>query len=434
MRWASERSPKTWLFVGWIVFGLCSYPGYMSIDSGLQLFDVRNGVYTDAFPPVMTGVWSLLELVFAGPAPMLALQSGLFLFGLAAILRTVMSPRAAALTACGVLLFPPVFSVMAVIWPDPLLAGCLLAGTGALLDGRRGWQIAGGALFVLACACRPEAIFAVIPLVLVAIRDGAWWKRLGIALAATLALAGVARIAEWALTDTKTYDWQERLLLPDTVSTLRKGHPTPERLAQLIDGMPKAATADADERLSRGRDVLEAWSLTHGEKRVFEPITTDEHADALAAAWRRAIAAYPLGYIKHRRVVTWHLLGISGKWNPVYDDFGDVALLAPLHHRAIPSDLQLGWQAVVRGVAETPLFRPYLYLVLALALLYLARKQRVLRLVAVSGLVYELTLMFLAPGPDYRYSHWLVTSATAVAIALLVALLVARRWPRPDAA
>jgi hypothetical protein len=428
VRWTSERSPRTWLLVGWVIFALCSYPGYMSVESGLQLFAVRTGVYTDALPPVMTGVWSLLELVFAGPFPMLALQSGLFLFGLAAILRTVMTPRAAALTACGVLLFPPVFAVMAVIWPDPLLAGCLLAATGALLDGRRGWQIAGGVLLVIACGCRPEIAPALIPLVLVAIPKSVWWKRAAIAVAAVLVVAGAARVTEWALTDTKTYEWQQRLLYPDLVSTLRKGRPNPTQLAELIDGLPKADTVDVDTRLIRGRDALDVWGLTHGDKRVFEPITSDEQASALASAWRRAIAAYPLGYLKHRRVMTWHMLGITGGWDPVFDDFGDVALLAPLHHRAIPSDWQRAWQTIVRGVAATPLFRPYLYVVLALALLYFSRKQHVLRLLVASGVVYEVTWFFVAPTAEYRWSHWLIT----VSVAVGVALLVARRWPRTE--
>ncbi|HEX5064283.1 MAG TPA: hypothetical protein VFV99_33140 [Kofleriaceae bacterium] len=428
MRWTSELSPRTWLLVGWVIFGLCSYPGYLSIESGLQLYNVRTGVYSDAFSPVMTGLWSLLEVVFAGPAPMLALQSGLFLFGLAAILRTILSPRAAALTACGVLLFPPVFAVMAVIWPDPLLASALVAGTGALLQHRRAWRITGGILLAFACACRPEVTVALAPIVFLFVPKGVWSKRVGLTIAVVVGLSSVARITEWVLTDDVSLEWQQQLLLPDVVSTIRKGHPNPATLDRLVAGLPKAATPDADDRLVRGRDALDVWTLTHGEKRVFEPIATEEQAEAMRAAWRHAIAQYPLGYLKHRRVMTWHLLGISGKWAPVYDDFGDPELLAPLHHRAIPSDWQLGWQIVVRGVSKTPLFRPWLYVVLAIVLVYFTRKQRVLRALVVSGILYELTWMFFAPSPDYRLSHWLVTTTTIAGIALLVG----RRWPSPD--
>src|SRR5260221_10905741 len=119
LRWLAARSPRQIVVAGWIVFVLGSYPGYMSKDSATQLFTVRSGDYTD-YSPVMTALWGAFEYVFSGPFPMLLLQSGLFLFGLVAILRAVLSPRAAAVTASCVLLFPPVFSVMAVIWPDAL--------------------------------------------------------------------------------------------------------------------------------------------------------------------------------------------------------------------------------------------------------------------------------------------------------------------------
>lgn len=429
LHWVTALSARSLLLVGWAVFGLCSYPGYMSVESGLQLFNVRTGVYSDAFPPVMTGLWSLLELVFAGPFPMLALQSGLFLFGLAAVLRTVLSPRAAALTACGVLLFPPVFSVMAVIWPDPLVTAALLAATGAFLEERRVWQVTGAMLLALACACRPEVTLAIIPLVLLIVPKSVWWRRTGVALVAVVVIASTARLAEWTLTDTKTYEWQQRLMLTDLVSTLRKARPKGAALEEAIAGLPKANIEGVDERLTRGRDALDVWPLTRGGKRVFEPIKTDDEAAALNTAWRNAVVKYPLGYIKHRRVMATYLLGLDGKWQPVYDSFGDVELLAPLHHRATPSDWQVGWQTFVRGVAKTPLFRPWLFVLLALALLYLAREQRVLRLLVASGVIYQITLLFLAPTVEYRYSHWLITTATLAG----VALLVARRWPRDGA-
>jgi hypothetical protein len=126
------------------------------------------------------------------------------------------------------------------------------------------------------------------------------------------------------------------------------------------------------------------------------------------------------------------LLGISGKWEPVYDDFGDPELLAPLHHRAIPSDWQIGWRAIVRAVAVTPLFRPWLYLLLALALIYIARNQRVLRALVLSGVVYEATLIFVGSSSMYRYSHWLITSATIAGVTLLVSRRAA--WRRSDTA
>src|SRR3569832_1770177 len=117
----------------------------------------------------MSAVWGALEYVSAGPFPMLALQSGLLLFGLYALLRRVVVPRAAALTAVAIVMFPPVFTVMAVIWPDPFMAAMLIAGFAAVLESQRGWRIAGAVMIAIAVATRPEVVLALIPLALVAV-------------------------------------------------------------------------------------------------------------------------------------------------------------------------------------------------------------------------------------------------------------------------
>src|SRR3569833_4139748 len=161
-RWLAARMPRQILCIGWVIFCLGCYPGYLSTDSVLQLYSVRSGEYTD-YSPVMSAVWGALEYVSAGPFPMLALQSGLLLFGLSALLRRVVVPRAAALTAVAIVVFPPVFTVMAVIWPDPFMAAMLIAGFAAVLESQRGWRIAGAVMIALAVATRREVVLAKIP-------------------------------------------------------------------------------------------------------------------------------------------------------------------------------------------------------------------------------------------------------------------------------
>ncbi len=421
-----DRIQPRWILIaGWVAFVLCAYPGFMSVDSGLQLFDVRNGVYTDTYPPVMTGIWSLLEWVIAGPFPMLALQSGLFLFGLASLLGRLLTPRAAATTAVGVVLFPPVLAPMAVIWPDPLLTGSLVAGTALILATDLRARIVGLALLGLAIACRPEVTFAVIPLAgLAAARELPTLSRIariGVTVGLVLVLALLARGAEWALTDKPTYTWQQALMMPDVASTLRRVHPPSDQsVEKLVAPMRLADVPGAAERLRRGRDALDWWALAHGDKRVFEPVTTEEQRAALATTWRHVITHKPLGYLRHRLEMTKALLGLKGAYNPVFDDLGDPALLEPLHHRATPSAWQSVSKPIVRAFAKTPLFWPILYLVLAIALIVVARGIPLLRALAISGVVYEVTWMFLAPGGDFRFSHWLVAASTIAGVALLV--------------
>ncbi|HUS30306.1 MAG TPA: hypothetical protein VMZ53_17480, partial [Kofleriaceae bacterium] len=219
--WLTTRRPRAYLFAGWILFVLGSYPGYMNSESILQLYTVRSGDYSD-FSPMMTAVWSILEWVIAGPFGLLALQSALFLFGAWAILATLLRPRVAAVTASLVLLFPPVFSVMAVIWPDPLMAASLLAATGAALQGTKRWIAAAFCFALLACACRPDAVVAVGAILLALVSAPSTLRRVAISLGASIVILLLALGANELATVKDTYVREHNLQMLDIVGTLRR--------------------------------------------------------------------------------------------------------------------------------------------------------------------------------------------------------------------
>ncbi|HSN28311.1 MAG TPA: hypothetical protein VLT45_18625, partial [Kofleriaceae bacterium] len=255
----------------------------------------------------------------------------------------------------------------------------------------------------------------IAPLVFLGLPAMKRWKRAGAAIAIVVVAVLIARVGDLALTDDDHHRWQQDLMLPDVAGALHRQH--------VEDPGPALAglrVVDAAE-LTRHRERFDSYALTTGPSRAVEPIATDAEAAALAADWRAAIRAYPRGYIYHRVAMFRRLLGLAGRWEPVYDGFGDLELLGPLHHRAVPSDVQRGWNALVHLLARTPLFRPWLYLIAAIAAIVLARRERLLRNLALSGLVYELVLFVLAPVPDYRFSHWLVTASTIALAAYAVA-------------
>lgn len=280
LRWIAAWDPHTITVVGWIVFVLGCYPGYMDDDAARQLYTVRSGGYT-GYSPVMTALWSALEYVIAGPFAMLGLQSGLFLVGTTAILRNVVTPRVAAVTAIGVLLFPPVFAVMAVIWPEALMAGALLAAFGAALKPCVPWRIIGAVLAVIAIACRPEAALAVIPLS-VAVTSGSRWRRIALMLGVTLCVAAGAGISN-------------RLLSRDDA------RPSPQSSVTAL------ATAAAEDPASY---VRQRWQLARaqmmGRNAVYDDFGDGErirllHHRATVSVWQRdmqdlvrCVAATPL--------------------------------------------------------------------------------------------------------------------------------------------
>jgi hypothetical protein len=174
-----------------------------------------------------------------------------------------------------VLLFPPVFSIMAVIWPDALLAGSLLAATGAGLQESRRWKVAAAILFMIACSCRPEAALAIVPLVLLGGPGARRWRRAGLALALAIGIAGTARLANSLLTVTDTYSWEQELQMMDTVGTLRRAKVKDEAaLRKALEGLPLADPATMRERMISGADAVSYRQLVFGDKNIFDPDPT----------------------------------------------------------------------------------------------------------------------------------------------------------------
>jgi hypothetical protein len=424
--WIVAQPPIAFLLGGWLAFVLGCYPAYMSLDSSLQLYEVRSGEYSDAHATLATLIWRMFEWVMAGPFPMLLLQSGLLLFGTAAVLRAVISDRAAAVGAVAVLLYPPVFAVMAVIWPEPLMAGALVAGLGALLDPRRGWKLVGIALFVLACNCRFAAVAAIVPLLVLAPTALSRWRRVAAIVGLALAIEAVAIAADRALADDDTFVLQEAVMLPDAAMILRRQHVTAERsLEAAFTAVPLIDAHRLRQLTSSKRDIYDWWDLAHGESRSFDPISTSDEAWALFRVWRQQVVRHPIAYLRRRIAMSKRLTGWVDPADAIFDDLGDFDLLAPLHHRAIPSTWEVAMRAVAHAADTLRLFRVWLYLLGAIALVALVRIPLV-RCVAASGLAWELSQCLFAGGIDYRYSHWLVT---ATCIAAITAAL-ARRYAR----
>ena len=101
----------------------------------------------------------------------------------------------------------------------------------------------------------------------------------------------------------------------------------------------------------------------------------------------------------------------------------------------MPSRLQ-SHAAVILGdlSSETMLFRPYVYLAIAILLLVLCCRDRVTLMLLVSGLAYEAGYFPTAATPDVRYSHWMTVCTVLAAMILFVQRYRAGRAGRAGAA
>lgn len=420
----TRPSPRTILVVGWLVFLLYSYPGYMTTESADTLLDSRVGLYTDWHWPVLTQIWAIVEIVIAGPAGMLLLQSGLTLWAVFSLARRVGSERAAAIAAVCTLLCPPVLTNLSLITAEPMLGSLLLAASALLVAGTRKRVLLALALLAIACGLRDGATVAALPAVAVLLRwDGAArWRRVAIAAAAWALVALLGAGLERVTVDVRTDRNEVALAMSDIVGTLRYAPAVSDaRVRELMPGVQLAAAPQIQKRAREiyGKDLFYAAT----DARVFEPAETEAARDALYAARSALRSAVPGAYAKHRWQQLSRALGLHGSWTAIYARFVQIypREALTLQQYALHSDFQLALIRPVELLSRTPLFYPYLYLALALVLLpfAIARRQTAAAALLASGIGYELSLAVSTVHAEYRHSHWLVL-ATVTAIALVV--------------
>ncbi len=433
----SERwrglSPRQILLVGWLGLLLYGYPGFMSFDSMWQLAQTHAGHYNDWHPPVMAGLWRLCEVFIAGPAGMLLLQSACFLAGSYLVFRSVMSERAAAIIASLVLWFPPIATVMAVIWKDSQMIGFLMLGVGLIIQERRGVKLWGLVALLLGTAMRHNAAAITVPLVVLCfVWDPAhrFIKRYGLALAVSLAITIVAQLGNAALTDEEQHLWHTNIALNDITATLRYTEQTipDDELRATFAGIRLLPDRDLHEAARRGHAendgeyISVLWTATN--QLFFEPQTREER-DAVMRAWKQIVFGHPGAYLAYRWHLSKMLLEINGEplVSPVYCWFIDIQDpdLSPLigEHDASGGKIQNVLRDALQGLGRPPGFWVALYLVAGIVLLAVSVRDRVRFALLASGLANEAALFVVAPTPDERYSIWLVVVVVVTAILLV---------------
>lgn len=435
--------PLVPMAIAWLALVAYAFPGELTQDSLDHLTEARSGFYTDAHPPFINVVWKWLDHVVAGPFPMLVLQTTMLLAGIYLVLRRTLSTRRAAWFAAGAFLFPPIALPMAVIWKDCTMAGALVLGYGLLWSSRRGVRVAAIAVLFLATAIRYNAFAATFPLILFVFEwtpGMRWWKRYPIALATWIAITFASFQLNDRLTDRHMYYWHTSIAVFDIAGTLIEadGNFSDEELGTLLEGTSLRGTDHLYDRLKAAYEpkhfihlISDAkahpvWNLPTGGD---VPPTAEVRA-AIERAWKDVITTYPWAYVKHRLAVTAAVLSI-GKENKIYGivpprdlKWPQVAQNMGLSTSASPTQKWLtnGAHWTVKWI---PIYRPWMYVVLALILLWFARRHRDVFVLLLSGLAIESTYVILAPSADYRYSHWLV-----ICVVLAVITLVARRVKR----
>jgi hypothetical protein len=361
---------------------------------------------------------------------MLVLQGSLFLVGTYWIVRRHLRDRSAAVAASAILMFPPVLATMAVVWKDCQMAGFLVIGIALVGDPRRSRRWVGVGALVLALALRHNAPAAVLPIFVVGcLGPVAWprWKQLALALALWLAATAAVLTANNLVADEHEYPWHYSIGPADIVGVLytSRAYDDAELLA-ILDGTPLVPRNDIQKRARRDYNPTLWWWVVNGPDRIFDWPTTGAQRAAMSRAWMTLVRDNPMAYVGHRLRVFRVLLGLPDRFTgalvsgPVWRIHMDqVQVRDPNPSSALQSAIG---DALDGLASATPIYRPYIYFLLAFVFLPLARRHRDVVALLSSGIVYQLTFVPLSPSSEFRYTHWMITC-----VVISTVILVKRR-------
>ena len=402
------------------------YPGVMTYDAKYVHADIATGFLGDWQSPVMTVLWGAIEPLAPGSASMFLLTATLYWLGFAILALSIVRRSFATALAVSLTAFaPPAFVFVGIIWRDVLFATLWLLAAAlaySVSERRDRWrymaQALAIALLVLGLLLRLNALFAAPILAAYLV----WPARFDIKRAALVYVPAV--IALYALVPTVYY------------GVLGAKHQNALHAILVFDlggityfakqnQFPVTWTAEQDKQLSDDCYRPEAWDYYWR----IEPcsfVMTRLEADkifgspVLVDAWRRAVLAHPLAYLRHRiAVMGQFLFGENLTMWTIDIEHPDQTVFADN-----PWFVAL---TVVNDVLKpTPLFRAATWLLVCLASCALAMRRRDTPVgafvIAVTGsaVVYVATYFVFGVAADFRYAYWAVLAGLTGAVLVAV--------------
>jgi hypothetical protein len=424
--------------VGFCCFCLIAFwPGLLSYDSLVQMQQARTGQYDNWHPPLMAWLLSFMDLEHFGARIPLFLTVCTYIASWWFISwRVSPGPRWCwgAVVLGTLVLWPPYWALIGVLWKDVWMALALLATVAVVLviEHYRWWALA--VLFIgclLAAALRHNGVAATLPLLLILsarIVKPLGWQRAwlwGLVVAAVVAhcvsLWALNRVLYAALGVRERYPAQQILWHDIASVSIETGHN--------LFRVPAAAGLS----LQRLREVYSPVMVaTLFSSQVFALTEQEEEIQQLMANWLAVIRDHPWCYLQHRASIFARQFSLTG-----------TRVCYPFHTGVEANDMGLTYNPGLSGRLAlgalwilTPLFSGWIYLCLCIAVsvvcCFLSGEDRrpVLAFpfaLGVSGGLYGLAYFFVSTTCDYRMHYWTVLAA-GVGFGLLVLERVGG-WP-----
>ena len=422
------------LVCGFALVLLANYPGHLSIDSVIQMYEGQSGIYSSVGPPLMSWLLGLLDRLVPGGGLFVILNAALFFGSLLAL--TTLRPRAWWLAVPVAIAFfvlsPLTLIYQAIVWKDVLFANLALAGFVCLAHSARLWPRKTGRLYPLAGCIFALALAALtrqnglICLILAALaviafplpadprKTGAFFGLGTLAagliliqlLSASLSLASGnagARGLEFGILIVKRYDIVGAAHFDPKADLSRIGDSRTQQIVRELAS--RYYSPERDDFLGAVPPSLAAWST----------------AEAIGAQWDETVRHDTAAYLRHRwAVFDWVMFTPAlARCLPIYVGIdGLPGQLKALHLTAgfRPRDHAL-WNYATPFM-RTPVFSHLTYALGALVVLgplALRRRQEDFAIGAmlVSALAFAASFFFIAIACDYRYLYFLDVAAMA---------------------
>ena len=405
------------------------WPGYLSWDSSYQWWQARGAPLDPGHPPVMVHVWKQARQWLPDPGGMLLLQALLWWSALA-LFAQAMGGHAIkrTLIVLAVGLWPPLLGLLPHLWKDVWMMGGFALAVALLAQDtgspHRGWRLSALLALFVACAFRLNALPAALPLLAwIAWRETTLRTGLRVLLLIVLVIA-TQSFSAWANQvpeDRRTPSWPILALWDVAAVSIAED--------QLL--FPTGWTAPGTTVADLRRDFtpyVNVPSFASGQLRPNPDFAhTPKEFDQLLETWVSLPFVHPKAWWTHRMTVSSYLFGLHPGLLPDYLVLQPGVVPYEDNPALTRNDGPLNrWlQPRLERLIDTPVFAPWVYLLLSLAILAWTILRRsftghrgLAATVAASSFGLAFPLAVLSPSSDFRYMGWCVLAA-------LLALLLA---------
>lgn len=397
---------------------LLFHPGGMTNDAVVQYSQVKGIIPLDAWHPLsFVRVWSFTDYFSDGPMAMLIFHQAIYWLGLWLLVKNVFrSNRIQIITLLVLGFFPIMHTLMGTVWKDASLLSAGILGIGLILEAQRKktkWQyLLAMVAFAYMAAVRHNGLLAVLPILWLMADSSNLGKTAIKTVGFSILILGIAFAMNHSNSVKKYPHLVNQILIWDLWGmSLDVG-------STLI---PNSAFVDPE--LNNLGHYQEHFNPHSNNSIIFEKnaginkdiFVNDDLSQELQAAFVSGVTNNFGAYLNRRATFFVRFLGF-GQWKPYMAyclksvDPAKIGLDNVTYHRMNDSSVLSLYLAGLNYFIHYNGFNavPYFLLGLLILAVGLHTKDRLLVVLIISGLMYWLPHLVIAPSNDFRYHVWLV--------------------------